>query len=42
MFDHFLIAQEGVYPQALAELSAGEKRSHWMWFVFSATRRAWP
>ena len=34
MFDHFLIAQEGVYPQALAELSAGEKRSHWMWFVF--------
>lgn len=34
MFDHFLIAQEGVYPQALAELSAGEKRSHWMWFIF--------
>jgi uncharacterized protein (DUF1810 family) len=34
MFDHFLIAQEGVYPQALAELRAGKKRSHWMWFIF--------
>ncbi|WP_375450258.1 DUF1810 domain-containing protein [uncultured Devosia sp.] len=34
MFDRFLIAQEGVYPQALAELRAGQKRSHWMWFIF--------
>jgi len=34
MFDQFLIAQEGVYLQALAELRAGEKRSHWMWFIF--------
>ena len=24
----------GIYEQALAELRAGEKRSHWMWFVF--------
>jgi uncharacterized protein (DUF1810 family) len=23
-----------VYERALAELRAGEKRSHWMWFVF--------
>jgi uncharacterized protein (DUF1810 family) len=30
----FEIAQETVYPQALSELRAGEKRSHWMWFVF--------
>ena len=30
----FVAAQEGVYPQALAELGAGAKRSHWMWFVF--------
>lgn len=30
----FLRAQEGVYAQALAELVAGAKRSHWMWFVF--------
>ena len=30
----FVRAQEGVYPQALAEIRAGEKRSHWMWFTF--------
>jgi uncharacterized protein (DUF1810 family) len=30
----FVRAQEGVYAQALAELAAGRKRSHWMWFVF--------
>jgi uncharacterized protein (DUF1810 family) len=27
-------AQLGVYEQALAELLAGRKRTHWMWFVF--------
>jgi uncharacterized protein (DUF1810 family) len=30
----FLDAQEHTYQQALAELRAGEKRTHWMWFVF--------
>jgi uncharacterized protein (DUF1810 family) len=30
----FVAAQEDVYPRALAELQAGEKRSHWMWFIF--------
>jgi uncharacterized protein (DUF1810 family) len=30
----FVEAQEGVYPRALAELRAGRKTSHWMWFVF--------
>lgn len=30
----FVDAQQGVYPRALAELRAGSKRSHWMWFVF--------
>jgi uncharacterized protein (DUF1810 family) len=30
----FVSAQSGVYPQVLEELSAGRKRSHWMWFVF--------
>ncbi|GAA3351737.1 DUF1810 domain-containing protein [Amorphoplanes nipponensis] len=30
----FVDAQRDVYPQALAELRAGGKRSHWMWFVF--------
>ncbi len=30
----FVEAQKGVYPAALAELRAGQKRSHWMWFIF--------
>lgn len=30
----FIDAQSGVYPQVIEELSAGRKRSHWMWFVF--------
>jgi len=30
----FVDAQAGIYDQALAELRAGRKRSHWMWFVF--------
>jgi uncharacterized protein (DUF1810 family) len=32
--ERFAQAQAGVYLQALAELRAGAKRSHWMWFVF--------
>lgn len=30
----FVDAQDGLFDQALAELHAGSKRSHWMWFVF--------
>jgi uncharacterized protein (DUF1810 family) len=30
----FVEAQAPVYAQAKAELAAGCKRSHWMWFVF--------
>jgi uncharacterized protein (DUF1810 family) len=30
----FLSAQEDDYPQVLAELRAGQKRSHWIWFIF--------
>ena len=30
----FVSAQASVYPQVLAELEAGEKRSHWIWFIF--------
>jgi uncharacterized protein (DUF1810 family) len=30
----FLSAQEGIYDKALAELQAGRKTSHWMWFIF--------
>lgn len=32
--NRFVEAQAGSYGQALAELRAGRKRSHWMWFVF--------
>ncbi len=32
--ERFVQAQEGVYAQALSEIRAGEKRSHWMWFIF--------
>jgi uncharacterized protein (DUF1810 family) len=30
----FVAAQEGVYESALAQLRAGRKTGHWMWFVF--------
>jgi uncharacterized protein (DUF1810 family) len=30
----FIDAQNRVYPSVLAELRSGQKRSHWMWFVF--------
>ena len=32
--DRFISAQEGIYESVLAELQNGEKRSHWMWFIF--------
>ena len=36
----FLDAQDrdGTFDRALRELSAGAKRSHWMWFVFPQLR----
>jgi uncharacterized protein (DUF1810 family) len=30
----FIDAQAPVYGQVVAELTAGRKRTHWMWFVF--------
>ena len=30
----FVDEQDGTYEQALAEIRAGEKQSHWIWFVF--------
>ncbi|HEY6376428.1 MAG TPA: DUF1810 domain-containing protein [Edaphobacter sp.] len=43
MSDHFELqrfvdAQQPVYEQVCAELRAGRKRSHWMWFVFPQIR----
>lgn len=32
--NRFLDAQETTYATALAEIRAGRKRSHWMWFIF--------
>ena len=32
--DHFLTAQNPVYPEVLEELRAGDKKSHWIWFIF--------
>ena len=30
----FVQAQQGVYSRALAEIKNGNKRTHWMWFIF--------
>ena len=36
--NRFVEAQNPVYAQVCAELAAGAKRSHWMWFVFPQLR----
>jgi len=38
MFEHFVTAQDPVYAQVLAELRAGRKQTHWMWFIFPQLR----
>lgn len=32
--ERFVTAQAQIYPRVLAELKAGCKQSHWMWFIF--------
>ena len=34
--ERFVVAQDrgGTYDRAVAELRAGRKQSHWMWFIF--------
>ena len=32
--ERFITAQQQNYPIALAEIKNGQKRSHWMWYVF--------
>lgn len=32
--ERFVLAQRDAYGHALAEIRAGRKRTHWMWFVF--------
>ncbi|MCP5075045.1 MAG: DUF1810 domain-containing protein [Rhodobacteraceae bacterium] len=34
----FVAAQANTYETALAEISSGQKRSHWMWFIFPQLR----
>ncbi|MFC6636003.1 DUF1810 family protein [Sulfitobacter sp. JBTF-M27] len=34
----FVTAQAGVYEQVCAELAAGRKTTHWMWFIFPQLR----
>lgn len=36
--DRFVLAQEGTFEAAMAELKAGRKRGHWMWFIFPQLR----
>jgi uncharacterized protein (DUF1810 family) len=36
--ERFVDAQEGTYTRAVAELRQGEKRSHWMWYIFPQLR----
>jgi uncharacterized protein (DUF1810 family) len=36
--DRFVSAQARVFDAALAELHAGRKRTHWMWFIFPQLR----
>jgi len=30
----FISAQDGVFDRVLEELKSGQKRSHWMWYIF--------
>jgi uncharacterized protein (DUF1810 family) len=34
----FVEAQDRIYDTVIGELTAGKKRSHWMWFIFPQLR----
>jgi uncharacterized protein (DUF1810 family) len=34
LFDDFIQAQNTIYPSVIKELTEGQKRTHWMWFIF--------
>jgi uncharacterized protein (DUF1810 family) len=36
--ERFVLAQDPVFDRVCAELAAGRKRSHWMWFIFPQLR----
>ncbi len=34
LFNDFIQAQNAIYSSVIAELTEGQKRTHWMWFIF--------
>jgi uncharacterized protein (DUF1810 family) len=34
----FVESQDRIYDTVIGELTAGRKRSHWMWFIFPQLR----
>ena len=36
--ERFVVAQQGDYLRAIAELRAGRKQTHWMWYIFPQMR----
>ena len=38
MLDRFINAQERTYEVALAEIKNGQKKTHWMWYIFPQLR----
>jgi uncharacterized protein (DUF1810 family) len=36
--ERFLVAQQPLFARVCAELAAGHKESHWMWFIFPQLR----
>ena len=34
LFGDFIQAQNTIYPSVIKELTEGQKRTHWMWFIF--------
>lgn len=34
LFNNFIQAQNAIYPTVIRELTEGQKRTHWIWFIF--------
>ena len=34
LLNNFIQAQNTIYPTVIKELTEGQKRTHWMWFIF--------
>ncbi len=42
LFNDFIQAQNAVYPTVIKELTEGQKRTHWMWFIFPQVKGLGP